>query len=75
MKMVDHMRRFSIPPPGFTAASGLAKGPVAHQPMPAPALTTLAQVYAMAHQEAVATVQQRQLDLLCKQLFDPVEDQ
>jgi hypothetical protein len=70
MKMADHMRRFSMPPPGFAVANhagaGLASNPPA-QPSPK---TTLAQIYALAQQRAMAAVQLRQWNSLVRQLFD-----
>jgi hypothetical protein len=72
MKMAEHIRRFSMPPPGFTMAnSGVAQA-TSRSPQKAQAtpLTTLAQIYADARQQAQLTVQRRQWDALCDRLFN-----
>lgn len=75
MNLANHKRRFTMPPPGFVAApsstAGLAsnKAPVNQNALP-PQKASLAQLYAMARDQAVAAVEQRQWDLLVKQLFD-----
>jgi hypothetical protein len=70
MKMADHIRRFSMPPPGFVAASSGAGGPPSTKPIPASPMSTLAQIYSIAQQQAIKSVRQRQWDILFKQLFD-----
>ena len=69
MKMSDHIRRFSMPPPGFVAASG-GIGLASHKPAPASPMSSLAQIYALAQQQAIESVRQRQWDILLKRLFD-----
>jgi hypothetical protein len=77
MNLANHKRRFSMPPPGFVAApsgaAGLASNKAGSTPnknaLP-PQNASLAQIYAMAREQAVAAIEQRQWDLLFKQLFD-----
>jgi hypothetical protein len=66
MKMADHIRRFSMPPPGFVATNQAATG-MAAQPV---AKMTLAQIYALAQQRAVEAVHRRQWNSLVRRLFD-----
>ncbi|HZZ27755.1 MAG TPA: hypothetical protein VFE46_07070 [Pirellulales bacterium] len=72
MKMTKHMRRFSMPPPGFTVANhgGLAAAKKSSPPVQTAPLATLAQIYASAREQALATVQRRQWDALCDRLFN-----
>lgn len=77
MNLANHKQRFTMPPPGFVAApsntAGLASnktGPVPNQNSLPPQNASLAQLYAMARDQAVAAVEQRQWNLLVKQLFN-----
>jgi hypothetical protein len=70
MKMADHIRRFSMPPPGFVATSSAAAAPPSTKPIPASPMSSLAQIYSLAQQQAIQSVRQRQWDILFKQLFD-----
>ncbi|HTQ37446.1 MAG TPA: hypothetical protein VMJ32_00360 [Pirellulales bacterium] len=72
MKMTEHQRRFSMPPPGFTVAhKHAASAAVATTPLsPASSLTTLAQIYTQARDQALLTVQRRRFDALCDRLFN-----
>ncbi len=70
MKMPEHMRRFSMPPPGFVAANAGALGKAQSKPAVTSPLSTLAQIYNLAHQQAVETVHQRQFNELMDRLFN-----
>jgi hypothetical protein len=72
MKMTTHLQRFSMPPPGFTVAhqNAASTSNTATPLSPTGSLTTLAQIYSQARDQALATVQRRQLDALCDQLFN-----
>ena len=77
MNLANHKRRFSMPPPGFVAAPSSTAGLTSNKTGPAsnknalpPQNTSLAQLYALAREQAVAAVEQRQWNLLVKQLFD-----
>jgi hypothetical protein len=70
MKMADHQRRFSMPPPGFVAASSGAMGLSPTKPIPSSPTSTLAQIYNLAQQQAIETIQRRQWDALVERLFD-----
>jgi hypothetical protein len=69
MKMADHMRRFSMPPPGFTATAPSVAGLASNQNILPSPKNSLAQIYALALQRAIASVQQRQWNSLVKQWF------
>jgi hypothetical protein len=70
MKMPDHIRRFSLPPPGFVVANTGAINPAAPKPAPASPISSLAQIYALAQQQAIESVRRRQWDFIVKRLFD-----
>ncbi len=70
MKLPEHMRRFSMPPPGFVAANAGALGKAENKPTVTSPLSTLAQIYNLAHQQAVETVHRRQWDELLDRLFN-----
>jgi hypothetical protein len=65
--MINHAKRFSIPPPGFTAAGSGRRADAAASAAPAP--MTLAQIYAIAHQRAAAAVEDRKWHLLLDKLL------
>jgi hypothetical protein len=69
--MINHAKRFSMPPPGFTATGGGRRADAAAAAAPAPmsAPTTLAQIYALAHQRAAAAVEDRKWHLLLDKLM------
>ena len=70
MKMSDHMRRFSMPPPGFVAANAGMLGKTSNKSAPTSPASTLAQIYSLAHQQAIETVNRRQWDELVDRLFN-----
>jgi hypothetical protein len=70
MNKPEHLRRFSMPPPGFVAANAGAMGKAPSKPVIAPQPSTLAQIYNLAHQQAVETVHQRQFNELVDRLFN-----
>ena len=69
--MINHAKRFSLPPPGFTATGAGIRGDrsnLASQTAP-PGPTTLAQIYALAHQRAAAAVEDRKWHELFEKLM------
>ena len=70
--MSEHIRRFSMPPPGFTVANKMGAN-AADGPAPSAQITpvtTLAQIYTQAREQALETVQRRHWDALCDRLFN-----
>jgi hypothetical protein len=71
MKMANHIRRFSMPPPGFTVAGNRAPSKaIPAPPQYASPITTLAQIYQTAQRQAAEAVQRRQFDNLLDRLFN-----
>jgi hypothetical protein len=70
MKMENHARRFSMPPPGFVAANAGALRKMPSKPATTSPASTLAQIYDLARQQAVETVHRRQWNELVDRLFN-----
>ena len=73
--MTNRMRRFSVPAVSNVAAVSGLPGAIGHLqsqvPQAIPAGSSgLAQIYALAQQQAIATVQERRWNLLLRQLLE-----
>ncbi len=69
--MTNRMRRFSMPAGDNVAAVPGTVGHAQLQDSPAaPAINGLAQIYALAHQRAVATVENERWNRLLRQLLE-----
>jgi hypothetical protein len=75
--MTNRMRRFSVPAASNVAAISGLPGAIGHaqsqMPSASPAGSGLSQIYAIARQQAIATVQERRWNLLLRQLLESDE--